>query len=79
MVGWLTRLITKRQVMYYTIYKGSKVPYVGLAKETPFVNGRWLYEPGEIWFEVGETKGETLDRLKEALPGYEWVKWEKKE
>ncbi len=45
----------------------------------PFANGRLLSEPGEVWFEYGRTEEEALDRLKESLPGNDWVEWEKKE
>lgn len=66
--------------MYYTIYKGSILSqHIALAKETPFIDGRYLFEPGKVWFELGDTKEEALDRLKETLPSNDWIKWEEKE
>lgn len=65
--------------MYYTIYKGlsSEVSYVALAKKTPFIDGRYRYEPPYVWFELGDTKEEALNKLKKLLPGNDWVEWEK--
>lgn len=65
--------------MYYTIYRGSNVPYIALAKKTPFINGHYLCEPGRCWYKYGKTEEEALDNLKETLPGNDWIKWEGKE
>ncbi len=64
--------------MYYVVNKrGGRRGYVALAKKMPFIDGRFAFEPGETWFECGETKEEALNNLKGELPGNDWVKWEK--
>ncbi len=66
--------------MYYTIYPGDLVPYVALAKRTPFVIGQLPYEPGEVVsYAFGFTEEEALRNLKGRLPDSDWVKWEGEE
>ncbi len=63
--------------MYYTIHEGNGNMYTALAKRTPFTNGHPIFEPGDIWFEIGGTKEEVLSGLKKSLPDNDWIKWEK--
>ncbi len=71
----------KVDIMYYTIYEGDLVPYVALAKETPFVVGMLPHEPGEVVYACGFTKEYALRNLKDRLPdnNWDWVEWEEKE
>jgi hypothetical protein len=54
--------------MYFSVFKGSS-KYVALAKKEPFTcdNPDPIYEPGELWFEIGDTSDQALERLKESL------------
>ncbi len=63
--------------MYYTIYESGFVPYIALAKKTPFITGLLSCEPGKVWFRYGETKEEALNNLKDSLPSNDWEKWER--
>ena len=61
-------------IVFYRVVKG-KTEYVALAKEAPFVmeNPCPIREPGELWFESGETPFEALHNLKNSLPNVkEW-------
>ncbi len=71
--------IMAEKLMYYVIHKGSTVPYIALAKRTPFIEGEYITEWGVAGFEIGETKEKALNNLKNSLPGNDWVEWEKKE
>ena len=54
--------------MNYCVVKG-KSKYIALAKIEPFTceNPDPILEPGELWFEFGNTPEQALDRLKESL------------
>jgi hypothetical protein len=54
--------------MNYCVVKG-KSRYIALAKEEPFTseNPNPVLEPGELWFELGDTAEEALSKLKESL------------
>lgn len=41
--------------------------WVGLAKQEPFVNGHPIQEPGEVWFEFGDTEAEALEAVKRSV------------
>lgn len=52
---------------YFMAYLGESGQWYGLAKRAPFVNGHVIYEPGEIWFEFGESYDEALAAIKERV------------
>jgi hypothetical protein len=53
---------------HYAIFKGVS-KYVALAKQEPFISDpiHPFYEPGDLWFEFGETPGEAMTHLKASL------------
>lgn len=54
--------------MYFYVFKGTST-YVALAKNEPFTcaNPNPIYEPGDLWFEFGDTPEQALANLKESL------------
>jgi len=54
--------------VYYSVYQGVS-EYVALAKREPFTHPdpHPIYEPGELYFEFGDTPEEALERLKGSL------------
>lgn len=52
---------------YFWVYLGKAGQWYGLAKQEPFVNGHPLFEPGEVWFEFGETYDAALDAIKKSV------------
>lgn len=63
--------------MYYTSCRGGAIPYIVMAKRTPFILGDPVHEPGEMQLEFRGTREEALNKLKNRLPGNDWVEWEK--
>lgn len=45
----------------------AKTQWVGLAKRGPFVTGRWLTEPGHVWFAFGATEAEALAAVQRSV------------
>lgn len=41
--------------------------WTGLAKHEPFTDGRPLHEPGDVWFEFGETEEEALANIRKSV------------
>ena len=41
--------------------------WTGLAKRSPFVNGHPIYEPGDVWFEFGDTEDAALDAVRRSV------------
>lgn len=50
---------------YFATWKGREKWY-GLAKREPFVNGHPIYEPGELWFEIGDTEDDALAAVRRS-------------
>ena len=55
-------------MMYYVVVKGQ-TKYIAMAKEVPFTSDspHPLYEPGELWFDIGSTPEKALANLKLSL------------
>lgn len=53
---------------YFTAWRSPLTGrWTGLAKREPFVDGRPLHEPGDVWFEFGETKEEAMKAIKMSV------------
>jgi hypothetical protein len=52
---------------YFIAYLGVSGQWYGLAKQEPFVNGHPIFEPGEVWFELGETYDTALAAIKKSV------------
>ena len=52
---------------YFTAVKG-KTRWIGLAKTEPFTceNPNPIFEPGEIYFDFGETRDEAIENVKKS-------------
>lgn len=59
-----------RFLAWYFAIKPGVEQYVALAKREPFVTQGPdpVYEPGELWYEFGDTPEEALGRLVASLP-----------
>jgi hypothetical protein len=51
---------------YFAAWEGRS-KWIGLAKREPFVNGHPIYEPGDVWFEFGETEADALSAIKRKM------------
>lgn len=65
--------------MHYHVIKGIN-HYIALAKEEPFTreNPDPIREPGELWFEFGDTPEQALERLNASLmtkPKTSYKRW----
>ena len=48
---------------WFTSYEGV-VNWVGLAKKERFLTGDLINEPGEVWFEFGQTMEQSLTAIR---------------
>lgn len=51
---------------YFSTCKGRGL-WCAMAKHEPFVVGDPVAEPGELWFEFGDTEDEAMAKLKASL------------
>lgn len=51
---------------YFRVVRGT-TGYTGLAKQSPFVNGDPILEPGDIWFNFGASWDEALEKIQREV------------
>lgn len=51
---------------YTCTYQGIS-RWVAMAKRTPFVTGDPIREPGEVWFEFGDTEEKAMEMLVKSI------------
>jgi hypothetical protein len=53
---------------YYKVVRLKRqLGYFAMAKHEPFVGDNVMTEPGDVWFEFGDTEEQALCRLKRSL------------
>ena len=64
---WVWSKFERPRQWYFHVHYRPGDGYVALAKRSPFVDGRPLHEPGEVFFERGQTIDEAITKLVASL------------
>ena len=68
---------TNENGFYFSVVKG-KTKYCAMVKKEPFTceHPNPVSEPGELWFEFGNTPEQALKKLKDELAKEQSVAWQ---
>lgn len=69
MVGELSQRTISKRMFFRVIESKRGHGFIAVAKTEPFVykDDPWLLEPGDLWFQFGETEMDALDNLMHSL------------